>query len=353
VHGLVIGLGSIGRRHARNWARLALGPLAVARQIGAAQPEPLGVEVAEYHNIDDALERERPDIVLVTNPTILHVETACKALRAGAHVLVEKPLGGSLDGVRELLETARDRERKLVVGYNLRLHPGLARLKTLVDGNAIGKIVSARAECGEYLPDWHPWEDYRGGYSARRDLGGGAVLTFSHELDALCWLLGAPRRVTAMARHFSSLDIDTDDVAEIVLEFERGAVGSVHVDYVRRAPRRSIELIGEDGVLRWEFERNRLEEYRGVTRQWRIEQGDAAFERNQMYLDELRQFAASVRGQVGEGVLADGEQGAAVLAIALGALQAAGDGRTKDFRDSDETVRGWLGRLGDAALAAG
>jgi len=353
VRGLVIGLGSIGRRHARNWARLGLGPLAVARQVGAAQPEPLGVEVAEYHDVDDALERERPDVVLVTNPTSLHVATACKALKAGAHVLVEKPMGDSLVGLSELLETARARQRKLMVGYNLRVHPGLARLKALADGNAVGKIISARAECGEYLPDWHPWEDYRGAYSARRDLGGGAVLTFSHELDALCWLLGAPRRVTAMAGHFSSLDIDTDDVAEIVLEFECGAVGSVHVDYVRRPPRRCIEVVGEAGVLRWEFERNRLEEYRATTRQWRIEQGDTAFERNQMYLDELRQFVACVRGQAPERDLADGEQGAAVLAVALAALEAARDGRTKDFREADETVRGWLGRLGEAPLAAG
>ena len=175
-------------------------------------------------------------------------------------------------------------------------------------------------------------------------MGGGAVLTFSHELDALCWLLGPPRRLTALAAHASSLEIDVEDVAEIALEFETGALGSVHVDFVRRPPKRTIEVVGELGVLRWEFERDRLELFDLNSGQWRIEQGDARFERNQMYLDELRQFAASARGEIGQ-ALADGEQGAAVLAIALAALRSWREGRAVDFRDENELVRGWLSRL--------
>jgi predicted dehydrogenase len=345
VRALVVGLGSIGRRHARNWAQLGLGPLAVCRQLNARQPEALGVEATEYSDLEQALTIERPDVVVVSNPTSLHVQTACMALRAEAHVLAEKPLGSSLDGVAELLEMARAKRRKLMVGYNLRFHPGLQRLKALLEAGAVGRVVSARAEAGEYLPGWHPWEDYRAGYSARGELGGGAVLTFSHELDALCWLLGPPRRLTALAAHASSLDIDVEDVAEIALEFETGALGSVHVDYVRRPPKRSIEVVGELGILRWEFERNRLECYDLNTGQWRVEQGDARWERNQMYLDELRHFAACARGEL-ERPLVDGEQGAAVLAIALAALRSSREGRAVDFRVENEVVRSWLSRLG-------
>jgi predicted dehydrogenase len=317
----------------------------VCRRSNARPPEALGVEATVYFDVGKALTDERPDVVLVTNPTSLHVETACTALQAGAHVLVEKPLGGALVGVGELLEMARANNRKVMVGFNLRFHPGLARLKALLDAGAIGKVVGARAEAGEYLPGWHPWEDYRASYSARRELGGGAVLTFSHELDALCWLLGPPRRLTALAVHASSLEIDVEDVAEIALEFETGALGSVHVDYMRRPPRRTIEVVGELGVARWEFERNRLELYDLNTGQWRIEQGDARFERNQMYVDELRHFAACARGELAH-PLVDGEQGAAVLAIALAALHSAREGRTVDFHDENELVRGWLGQLG-------
>jgi hypothetical protein len=217
-----------------------------------------------------------------------------------------------------------------MVGYNLRFHPGLRRLKELVSQGAIGQVVSARATVGEYLPDWHPWEDYRRSYSGRRDLGGGAVLTFSHELDALCWLLGPPRRVSAMTAHASTLEINTEDVAEILLEFERGALGSVHVDYVRRSPQRTLELIGEQGVLQLDVTRNRLEHHAAATGQWRVEEGSPTFQRNDMYLDELRHFVACVRGEV-DRPLIDGEQGAAILAIALAALNSAARGRTVEL----------------------
>jgi predicted dehydrogenase len=348
----------------------------------------------------------------VTNPTSLHIETACQALRAGAHVLVEKPLGHSLGGVSELLQTSERATRQLMVGYNLRFHPGLARLKALTDRGAIGTIVSARADYAEYLPDWHPWEDYRRSYSGRRDLGGGPLLTLSHALDALCWLLGAPRWVTAAAAHTSLLDIETEDVADLLLRFDReprgqavrheqsggglqgqaerheqsgqgsrvdaerhaglnggqldgghleqaaraqaghghstGVTATVHVDYLRRPARRCIELVGDNGVLRWDYDEHCLLQYVPSTRQWRVEQGAPRFERNDMYLAELRHFADCVRGEV-ERPLVDGQQGAAVLAIALAALRASSDGRTVDLGDADEDTRAWLSSLGRPA----
>jgi predicted dehydrogenase len=344
MRGLVVGLGSIGRRHARNWAALGLGPLAVCRQARTPQPEPLGVAAREFFDLEDALNAQ-PDVVLVTNPTSLHLKVACRAVRAGAHVLIEKPLADSLEGIAELLDLARRGRRQLMVGYNLRFHPGLLRLRELVHQQAIGRVVSVRAEVGEYLPDWHPWEDYRQGYSGRRELGGGAVLTFSHELDAVCWLLGAPTRVVALVAHASALEIDTEDVAEIVLQFASGGLANVHVDYVRREPKRCIEIVGEEGVLRWEYEANRLLRYVPAVRQWRQELGDPDFSRNDMYLAELSHFAACARGEVERPVI-DGPQGAAILAIALASLRSSETGQAIDLLAEREPVTKWLRSLG-------
>jgi predicted dehydrogenase len=344
MRALVVGLGSIGRRHARNWATLGLGPLSVCRRAGSEPHESLGVEAREFADLDAAL-NEQPDVVFVTNPTSLHVETACTAVRSGAHVFIEKPIGHELNRVADLLEQAKQRERQLMVGYNLRFHPGLMRIKELAQHHAIGKLVSARAEMGEYLPDWHPWEDYRHGYSARRDLGGGPVLTFSHELDALCWILGAPRRVTGVATRASSLEVDTEDVAELVLQFADGPLASAHVDFVRRPPRRCLEMVGEEGVLRWEYDEGRLLHYAPATRQWRVEEDDRRFERNRMYLAELRHFVACVRGEI-ERPLIDGEQGAAILAIALAGLRSSKTGRAIDLQQEGEPITSWLTSLG-------
>jgi len=344
LRALVVGLGSIGRRHARNWAALGLGPVSVCRQTRSPQPEPLGIGVQEFTDLEKALD-DRPDVVLVSNPTSLHVETACMALQAGAHVFIEKPISHTLHGVADLLSEAKKRQRVLMVGYNLRFHPGLIRLNELFQQGAVGRPVSARAEAGEYLPDWHPWEDYRTSYSGRADLGGGALLTFSHELDSLCWVLGAPSRVVAMADHASSLEIDTEDTAELVLQFPNGPLASIHVDYLRRPPRRSLEIIGEEGVLRWEYDDNRLLSYAAGTRQWRVEEGDPRLRRNDMYLAELQHFAACVRGEI-ERPLIDGTQGAAVLAITLAALKSSKEGRAIDLHAEGEPLNTWLSSLG-------
>ncbi len=341
---LVVGLGSAGRRHVRNWVSLGLGPVSVYRGTDAPQPELLGVEAPVFRDLDEAL-ATRPDVAIVANPSSLHVDFARAAVRAGCHVLVEKPLGASLEGVAALLAEAEAVDRHVMVGYNLRFHPGLARTRELLLAGAIGRPVSARAEMGEYLPGWHPWEDYRGSYSGQRSLGGGPILTFSHELDSLCWLLGRPLRLTAMARRASSLDVDTEDVAEIVLELADGLLGSVHVDYVRRPPRRFVEVVGEEGVLRWEYDENRVLHYVPAAGQWRIEQGSPSFARNDMFLDELRRVADRVQGR-DAWPLADGRQGAAVLAIALAALQSSAHGRVVDLSaPQDGDVSAWLSSL--------
>jgi predicted dehydrogenase len=344
LRALIVGLGSIGRRHARNWVALGLGPVDVCRQVDSPQPEPLGVEAREFHALDTAL-NERPDVVLVTNPTSRHLETACRALAAGAHVFVEKPLSHQLAGVAQLLDAAGEAHKQLMVGYNLRFHPGLERMRSLIHKRAIGTVVSARAEVGEYLPDWHPWEDYRRSYSGRRDLGGGALLTFSHDLDALCWVIGAPVRVSGLAAHVSSLDIDTEDVAELILQFAQGAIGSVHVDYVRRSPHRALEIVGEQGVLRWEYERHRIAHFAVSTGQWRVEELDPKFERNDMYLAELRHFVGCVSGQLARPLI-DGQQGAAIVAIALAGKRSSDEGRHIDLSAEGEPVTTWLSSLG-------
>jgi predicted dehydrogenase len=329
LRGLVVGLGSIGRRHAANWEALGLGPLRAAR---------------DFPSLAAALAEHRPNVVLVTNPTSLHVETACAAVEAGADVLIEKPLSHSLHGVAELIDLAAQRGRKLAVGYNLRFHPGLQRLRELVQRGGIGRPLTARAEVGEYLPEWHPWEDYRQSYSARRDLGGGPVLTLSHDLDALCWVLGRPTRIVGLTKKAGTLEIQTEDAAELALQFLESALGSVHVDYLRREPRRFLEVSGEDGILHWEYGANRLLQYAPCTREWRVEQGDPRFTRNDMFLAELSQLRDWIGGAA-PGPLATVEQAAAVLAIALAGLQSSETGQAIDLSAQEAPVAAWLARL--------
>ena len=139
----------------------------------------------------------------------------------------------------------------MLVGFQFRFHPGLRQVKQLLDEGAIGKPLSARAHWGEYLPNWHPWEDYRLGYAARPELGGGVVLTLSHPLDYLRWLLGEVESLWLLPA-IKGLGMPVEDLAEIGLRFSKGAIGSLHLDYDQRPPSHTLEIMGTHGTIRWD-----------------------------------------------------------------------------------------------------
>ena len=158
----------------------------------------------------------RPDVVFITNPSSLHVPVALEAARQGCHLFIEKPLSHSLAQVSELVALCDEQQLVTCVAYQLRYHPGFVRLRELLRAGALGELLSVRAEVGEYLPGFHPYEDYRRMYASKSALGGGVTLSQIHEIDYLCALFGAPRRVFSMGGHVSSLEIDVDDVSRFV-----------------------------------------------------------------------------------------------------------------------------------------
>jgi predicted dehydrogenase len=211
----------------------------------------------------------------------------------------------------------------------MRFHPGLVRVKQLLDGGAVGSILSARAAFGQYLPDWHPDEDYRAGYSARRDLGGGIILDAIHEVDFLRWLAGEMQSVACFSGRLSSLEIDTEDTAALLLRFANGAIGEIHLDYVQRAYSRSAEIIGEKGTIRWDYALRAVRWYSAEDRRWRAFNDPETWEPNDMYLDEMRHFLRCLDGA--ETPALDLINAKRVLEIALAAKAAAENRRVVEL----------------------
>jgi predicted dehydrogenase len=301
----VVGAGSIGLRHCRNL--VALGQMVTvwdvdAARLGDAAALP-GVVAAS--GLDAGL-AAGPDAVLVCTPPALHVDVARRALEADAHVFVEKPIAASSDEVPELLDLAKRRGRTLAVGYNLRFLPGLRRVKTLLDAGRIGHVLSARAEFGFFLPRWRAGRDYRDNYAIRKDLGGGILLDAIHEFDYLGWLLGRVSEVFCAADHVSSLAGDTEDLAELILRFSTGALGQVHLDYVRRAYRRMLELSGTDGLITWDYATRLVTVVGGDGSVVEQQGGDVDGLPEGMYLEELRHFVSCL--ERGEAPAVDGAE---------------------------------------------
>lgn len=215
----------------------------------------------------------------------------------------------------------------VLVGYHLRFHPTLRDVRDWVASDGLGRVVSVHAHWGEYLPGWHPDEDYRLGYSARRDLGGGALLTLSHPFDYLRWIVGEVESVFAVSARLSSLEIDVEDVAQVTLRFASGAVGNVYVDYVQHPPSHHLRITGTRGIAVWDATDGVAHLYDGAREEWTVRRPPDGFGRNHLFLDEMRHFLACIDGR--ETPACTLEDGRRALEIALAARESAEQGRVK------------------------
>lgn len=318
---LVVGCGSIGKRHIVNLRTLGVTDIVAVdprRDRRLEVQEKLQVKAVEH--LESAWEL-RPAAAVIATPSAFHVPQAIEAAEHGCHLFIEKPLSDGMKGVERLLELVRKRKLITLVGCNMRFVPGIQKMKALIAEGAIGKVVALRAEAGQYLPDWRPWDDYRHGYSAKRSLGGGVILDGIHELDYARDLLGEVEGVSCFAGKLGNLEIDTEDVAAILLRHRSGAISEIHLDYVQRARSRNCEVIGQEGTIRWDFLSGQVQCYRSLSGKWETFHAPEGWELNQMYLDEMRHFLHCIAGD--ERTVCDVFEGEQVLRVALAARESA------------------------------
>lgn len=326
---LIAGFGSIGRRHLRNL-------LAQARTTAQGEEEIVLLRSNRSTLPDDEIARfavetdlkaalaHHPDAVIISNPTALHLDVAIPAAEAGCAILLEKPVSHSLERIAEFRAAVQRGGARVLVGFQYRFHPTLLRAAQLLAEGAIGTPLSARAHWGEYLPGWHPWEDYRQGYAARADLGGGVILTLCHPFDYLRMLLGDVSALWAFASN-KGLGLPVEDSAEIGLQFASGAAGTIHLDYLQQPAAHTLEIVGSASTLRWNNADATLSLYRPESSTWQTELPPEGFERNWLFIEEMRNFLAVARGEASP--LCTLEDGICALQLALHARESASSGQ--------------------------
>lgn len=291
---LVVGSGSIAKRHIRNLREQfpAANVICVSASGRALDKNEVGAsEVAP--DLATAISRQ-PDFAIVASPAPFHLRNADELLAAHVPVLIEKPLCASFAETKQV--DLRRYTAGIGVAYNLRFMPAANIVRTLLDEGVIGSISSAFAEVGQYLPDWRPDSDYRAGASARKALGGGALLELSHELDYLNWFFGPFSRALGVIRSTGQLDIDVEDNVDALLEHEQGLVVHVHLDFNQRGPCRRFKAVGELGTIVWDLMANEVSLLRpgGCVEQI---YADPAYNRNQMYIDQMNAFVRFTQGK--------------------------------------------------------
>lgn len=226
---LVIGFGSIGRRHAEILSNMEEIEFVSILSNQKEVPYEKIKTLEEIKKID-------PDYIVVASPTSQHF-TSVKFIEENLKnkkVLVEKPLFGSQKNFDIL-------NNKIYVGYNFRFHPLIQKLKILISNK---EIWNFQIYCGSYLPAWRPDRDYRKTSSAKKSLGGGVLLDLSHELDYAQWLIGPIELKYAFNEKISDLDITSDDYLSFFGENQTKTKLHISLNYFTRKSIRKIIIDG-------------------------------------------------------------------------------------------------------------
>lgn len=274
---LIIGFGSIGSRHAHN-------AQALGHSVVPCDPNPARAAYADYKEV---LQKERIDAAVVALPSNLHVEVAQYLIEKGIPIFMEKPLATSRDGLKALLRTVKEKEVVTMMAQSYRWHEGMLKLKKTLDSGALGRPLSVNYVGGQYLPDWHPGEDYRREYAAQRSMGGGAMFTsMSHTLDTIEWLFGDIVEYAGEKKRVGDLEIDVDDTANISCTTAQNVHIEARTDFLARPASHRMAVVCERGTVEADFVAHTIngEPY--------------AFDSNKRYLDEMRYFVQLVeRGE--------------------------------------------------------
>lgn len=294
---LVVGAGSIGERHIGNLQLLGYQNIIVLRSRHLPLRKIRKDSVRIITSWEEA-EELKPIAAFICTPTSLHTEQAIRCAEMGCHVFIEKPISHTTDEMDRLKDAVLLNSVFCFVGYMMRYHPLVQALRDAIADQKYGPLLSFTSHWGEYLPDWHPWEDYRDGYAARKDQGGGAALTLSHDLDLIFYITGSSlHRHFMIANRKSSLEVTAEAGADFIMEFKNGVTGHVHLNYYEQPSNRYTELVFEQASVRFDYYRNSL-----TIRKKSDDLGSSGevlkldnFDRNQLFIAQQDDFFARIQ----------------------------------------------------------
>jgi predicted dehydrogenase len=291
---LFIGLGSIGQRHLRNLLTLGEFEYFAYRKRNYKLPQEFeNVNISIINSLTD-IPNLNLDFCIIAAPPIVQQEVLPIIISNGLDFFIEKPIGPDLGVLKKLIPVIIKKQIISMVGYNLRYHPIHNRLIEILKDGTLGNISAIRSVVGQYLPDWHPNEDYRNGYSANRKLGGGVILDLIHEIDFVYSLFGKVIDLKSFYAKTSHLEIDVEDIAEIIMKFDSGIIGSVHLDYINRNGQRNGTILGDEASLNYDLLKSEIIIlHKNGIREVEVFE----FVRNNMYLNELTDFLYAVHSR--------------------------------------------------------
>ena len=266
---LFLGLGGAGQRH----LRILRERLPNVRMIGARRTGNTPVlnsdftvkngatleseyDIEFFKDVNEAYE-QNPDLVVIATPTFDHAESIIKAAKHKANILVEKPGAMNIKQAHNVTSTIKDNKVGFFISYQRRFHPLVGRLRSVLDSNKIGKLMSVRVAVSSYMPDWHPYEDFHDLYACRSDLGGGVLKTETHEIDFITWLFGIPRQIFSTYGCRGKFNIDVEDSANLLLDYDSFSV-QMSMCFMQKKQERNFKFFGQKGWIEFDLINQKL-----------------------------------------------------------------------------------------------
>lgn len=277
---LFVGVGSIGRRHIDNLHIVSkekgVECFIDAYRSGKSEIVQKGINKSfyKYEEVPDDY-----DVVFITNPTELHIDTLERFHDKGKHFFVEKPIC-TYAQLNDCSMPSLRTDSIYYVASPLRYTKVIQYVKKNIHPDS---VLVARSISSSYLPEWRPNIDYRQTYSAQKALGGGVAIDLIHEWDYLTYLYGRPKSVNSILKKVSNLEIDTEDIAIYIAEYDSKVV-ELHLDYLGRVPIRKLQLFTNEDTIECDLLNSRVTYLKSGEI---IEFGQ---ERNDFQIEEIRHF---------------------------------------------------------------
>ena len=288
---LICGAGSIGERHIKNLKYLGFNDIILLRTKKKALRTIQGDYLVET-DLSKAL-KHRPDVAIICNPSHLHLRTAIACIKMDCHIFIEKPITHNRKGWAELESLIKKKKKQIFVGYMMRFHPCILKMQEWINDGKIGKVIHYRSKWGEYLPSWHPWENYQKSYAGKKEMGGGPALTLSHDIDLALLFCGKSKNVYGLSNRESKLKISSDHIIDILIEFYNKTTANIHLNYLSDPPARMIEILGTKGQIQFDYYKNEALLY--VNGKRTAKKKIINFDRNQLFIDEIKYFLKLVK----------------------------------------------------------
>ncbi|MFH2047115.1 MAG: Gfo/Idh/MocA family oxidoreductase [Pseudomonadota bacterium] len=255
---LVVGYGSIGRRHILNLSNIdTIEEIIVYTKIKGGFENTCEKKIsfidASIMDLGTVIDRNKVDFAIIANETYKHIDAAIILAKRKIPLFIEKPLSLNLEKVDFLKEIVQKNQTKVFVAYNLRFLPAIQYLKDQITQKVLGNLYFVQIEVGQYLPYWRSNVNYTNSYSANAEFGGGVALDLSHEVDYMRFLFGEPFLWKTLKSKASELDINSEDIFEGIYQYEHGFVCHVHMDYLQSKAKRKIRIVGSKGEILCDF----------------------------------------------------------------------------------------------------